>query len=96
MFINITHIDQVYVLQESLAASRSRAASEVLADIARNSRSWPKTGRWLSRPAFRVNATGRRGGVIRRCVERFIRQCDCRKHWRSVSVAEQIRVSLDG
>jgi hypothetical protein len=85
MIIKIAHIDQVYVLQESLEGSRSKTARAVLSQIEARRSSWPKTNRWLTRAAFSVVVDD--GKTVVRSLQRFIAKCDPVRHWRAVDAA---------
>lgn len=94
MTISITHIDQVYVLQESLEKSRSKAAKRVLDQIDRNRSRWPSTGRWRTSPAFTIDATEKEAESVTVGLRRFIERCDRSRHWRAIEVARQLEQSV--
>lgn len=76
MTITIDHIDQVYVLQESLEGSRSKTAKAVLAEVeAKSSRS----------STFTINVDD--PSVVIRSLRKFIAKCDPVRHWRAVDAA---------
>jgi hypothetical protein len=88
MIIKIAHIDQVYVLQESLEGSRSKTARDVLSQIEARRSSWPKTNRWLTRAAFSVVVDD--GKTVVRSLQKFIAKCDPVHHWRAVAAAASL------
>jgi len=85
MTIKISHIDQVYVLQEALEGSRSKTARDVLSQIEARRSSWPKTNRWLTRAAFSVVVDD--GNAVVRSLRKFIAKCDPVLNWRAVDAA---------
>jgi hypothetical protein len=94
VIINVTHIDQVYVIQEALSPSRSKAARDVVSLIDANSDRWPGTGRNQRRVAFSIQVSDRNAKTIERMLRRFAESCDEKLHWRSVEVAEQLASEL--
>jgi hypothetical protein len=94
VIINVTHIDQVYVMQEALSSSRSQAARDVASAIDANSDRWPGTGRNQRRVAFSISVSDRHATAIEKMLRRFAESCDERLHWRSVEVAKQLADEL--
>jgi hypothetical protein len=93
VIINVTHIDQVYVMQEALSPSRSQAARDVVSLIDANSDKWPGTGRNQRRVAFSISVSDRHATAIEKMLRRFAESCD-KSYWRSIEVAKQLADGL--
>jgi hypothetical protein len=91
MILTITHIDQVYVLQESLESSRSKASKSVLSKIDSIHSSWPRSGR-AAASVLPIDDSSELPVVVR-SLRKFIAKCDPVTHWRAVEVAERLGVA---